>query len=121
MDLKLRIIALVAGLLVFGGVFMSLINRKINESISFFWLIIGVVSLAGGIFPQGLDYIAALFGIAYPPSIIFVAAIIILLLIVYSNSSQISLMNSKLRELSMQISILKSEQKITDNSTDENA
>ena len=118
MNIGIRIVVLIAGLIVFAGVFQSLINRKINEAISFLWMIIGLAALFAGIFPTLVERFAYTIGME-PPSLVFIFAIILLLLIVYNNTSRIAMQDAKIRELSIQLSILKSDRDNEENGVDE--
>lgn len=114
MNTTLRIFVFTVAVAVFTVVFVSLVRRKINESSSILWLSVGVLALAVGIFPDSVDYVARWMGVTYEPSLVFMTAIALLLLIVFRNNCHIATLELKVRELAMQLSIIKSEHSCSD-------
>jgi len=111
MELALRIFTLSVSVFVFAMVFYKLVKHQLNESNSILWLLIGVMTLVAGIFPQITDWLAGLVGIDYPPSLLFLGSIIIIMLISFKNSMYISRNQEKISELATIMSILKEENK----------
>ena len=66
-----------------------------------------IVMLILSIFPYSIDKIAKLFGIAYPPSLLFVFCIIFLIFIIFRNSKRITEQQEKITELAQNLAILK--------------
>lgn len=96
-----------AGLIFF--VIRLIVKRKMSESQSVLWIGIGVVAIILGIFPGLITGIADLLGIWYAPSILLLVATIGLLLILFRNTTVISVHENEIYELTIQIALLKDE------------
>lgn len=90
-------------------IYVILVVRKRKFSIkeSFWWMIATVGMLVLSIFPYSIDYLAKIFGIEYPPSLLFVFCIIFLTFINFRNSKRIAEQQEKIIELAQNVSILK--------------
>ncbi len=86
-------------------------SRIITEAQSVPWLISAIVIMLLGIFPNVVNIVSSWFGVWYPPTILFVIIIVLIVFIIFSHSSSISKMINEVSELSMQIAILKDENK----------
>jgi hypothetical protein len=86
-----------------------MVNKKMTESQSILWLIIGVIAVIIGLFPTVISFVAELLGIWYPPSIIFLIAYVGLLFIVLKNTVVISIQSNQISELFIQIALLNTE------------
>lgn len=107
MSLALKILILCCGLLVVGIVIYLLVQRKINERQSLFWIFGSVIILILSVMPKSLDVFASFFHVDYPPVLLFLFAILILLVITLYQSIQISMLQSHLRELTQYIAVFK--------------
>ena len=94
--------------------------RKNNFSIveSFFWVCGSLVVLVLSIFPTIIDFLARVFNIHYPPSLLFIFSIIFLLYINFRNSKKIAINNDKIIELGQRLAIL--DEKINSRVVDNN-
>ena len=102
---RVQFIAII-GSLVFIFLIVELIRRKkIKESFSLLWLFFGVMLLVFSIWRKGLEYFAALAGIAYPPSallLVFVAAVFFIMIQFSVILTKVSDQNKRLaQELSL--------------------
>ena len=111
MSLGIRLVILGSGALIFSGVFISLVRRRLNESASLIWMVIGATAFLASIFPGVVGWLANMLGIDYPPTLVFVMAITALLLFSYHNTTQLAVQDAKIRELTIQLSLIKSEVK----------
>ena len=109
MSLALRTLIFIVAFGVFVIVFTSLIRRKLNESSSILWLVIGFFAMIFGIYPELLSIMGDSLGIEYKPGLLFMIAIAVLLLIVFRNNCHITVLELKVRELTMQLSLMKGE------------
>lgn len=109
MSILINIGTVATGLLLIFFVIRLMVNRKMTESQSVLWLIIGVTAIIIGIFPSIITFLADLLGVWYPPSIILLIAYIGLLFIVFKNTVVISIQSNQIRELFMQITLLNME------------
>ena len=82
-------------------------KKRFSIKESFWWIIASIVMLILSIFPYSIDKLAKLFGIAYPPSLLFVFCNIFLIFIIFRNSKRISEQQEKIIELAQNVAILK--------------
>lgn len=92
-------------------VILEVRKRKFSVKESFWWMVASFVMLLLSIFPYSINYLAKIFRIAYPPSLLFVFCIIFLVFINFRNSKKISEQQEKIIELAQQVSILKDNHK----------
>ncbi len=78
---------------------------------SFWWIIASIIALILAINPYIIDSFAALIGVSYPPSLLFVMCIIFLLFILFRNSKKIFELQLRVIELGQEVAILKEQVK----------
>ena len=86
-------------------------KKKFSIKESFWWFVASVVMLLLSIFPYSINWLAKIFGVEYPPSLLFVFCIIFLTFINFRNSKKIAEQQEKIIELAQQVSILKQRDK----------
>ncbi|WP_281885351.1 DUF2304 domain-containing protein [Paenibacillus sp. YYML68] len=86
-------------------VFRLLARSKISEKLSLVWLGGSTLILVLSGNPGSLDKLAALLGVQYPPSLLFMLSTLVLLLIVLYLSIQISHLNDKLKEVAQHVAL----------------
>lgn len=106
MSILVNIFTVVTGLVLIFLVFNLIVNKKMTESQSVLWLIIGVVAIILGFFPSIITITADFLGVWYPPTIAFLIAYIGLLFIVLKNTTVISIHSNQISELFMQVALL---------------
>ncbi|MCT4542589.1 MAG: DUF2304 domain-containing protein [Vallitalea sp.] len=109
MSILVNIGTVVTGFILIFCVIRLMVNKKMTESQSILWLIIGVIAVIIGLFPTVISFVAELLGIWYPPSIIFLIAYVGLLFIVLKNTVVISIQSNQISELFIQIALLNTE------------
>ncbi|MDF2881609.1 MAG: hypothetical protein K0R54_2166 [Clostridiaceae bacterium] len=109
MSIWVNIFTVVTGFVLILYIVKSLVDKKMTESQSVLWLLIGAAAIILGIFPSIITFIANSLGIWYPPSIMFLIAYIGLLFIVLKNTTTISIQSNEISELYMQIALLNME------------
>ena len=109
MDIYLRFFCMALGLIVFIGVFSSLVKRKLGESDSILWTCISFIVIIAGCFPESINSIAEFFHIQYPPTLLFISSVVLIMFITFRNTTKIAVLNAKVRELTMQLSIINEE------------
>lgn len=82
-------------------------KNKFSIKESFWWFIASIGMLVLSIFPGIINWLAKIFGVEYPPSLLFVFCIIFLTFINFRNSKKIAEHQEKIIELAQQMSILK--------------
>lgn len=84
-------------------------KKKFSIGESFWWLFASFVMLFLSIFPYSINWLAKLFNIAYPPSLLFVFCIIFLVFMNFRNNRKIAEQQEKIIELAQHVAILESE------------
>ena len=90
-------------------------KEKLSIKESFWWMMSSLLILILAIFPYSINWIADIFGIEYPPSLLFVICIVFLLFINFRNSKRISEQQMKIIDLAQNVSLLKERIKENDN------
>lgn len=109
MSIFVNISAVAVGLILIGIVIKLVMEKRMSESQSVLWLLTGVVAIILGIFPNLLGQIASFLGIWYAPSVLLLFVCVGLLLITFFHATVISKNTDEIRELAIQIALLKEE------------
>ncbi len=106
---RIQIISII-GSIAFLAATIELIRKKmIREAYAILWLAFGLIFLFFSIWKKGLDYLAILAGIFYPPALLFLFLILALILILMQFSVVISSQNQKIKQLAQELALLKNE------------
>lgn len=83
-------------------------NRRLSEKLSLFWLLFAVGMMAGTSFgfPHYMA-LAALIGVVYPPSALFLLALLFLLMYTLYLSTAISGLNEQNKVLAQEVALLR--------------
>lgn len=81
-------------------------KKKFSIKESFWWMFGAIIMLILSIFPYSINWLAKIFGISYPPSLLFIFCIIFLVFINFRNSKRIAEQQEKIVELAQHIAIL---------------
>lgn len=100
---------IIISLFFLGVTIYSLKKRKMEFSYGLIWLLIGTFLLVIALKPKFLELLAAFFGIAYSPSLLFVWGIIFNLVMTLYLTLKLSEIKKKLIRLTQEIGITKSE------------
>ena len=109
MSERLNIILIVIAITIFIGIISLIVKRKLNEEFSFIWIIIAFVFLILAIIPEMGIKLAEYFGTILPINTFFFLAIILILFLCLYFSLKISTMTNRIKNLTQQVAILKSE------------
>lgn len=109
MSLTLQLFGILFGLGFIGVTVRALVTRRISERQSLFWLFSGVVIVFVCMFPGIAFFIADIFGVDYPPSIIFMVLFLLVIYGLFYCFRKISLLYNQSRDLAIQVSMLNSE------------
>lgn len=94
----------IAGSILFILFILYLVKKeKIDEKYSILWLIFGIIILAISIFPKIIEYIANIFEIYYPPSLLLLLGIIILIIYIVHITIVITKQNKMIIRLNQEI------------------
>lgn len=111
MSIIVNIITVAVGTGLIFIVLRLVMQKKMTEAQSVLWLMAGVVVIVLGIFPNLIKIIAEKLGIYYAPSVLWLAVAIVLFLILFRNSTVLSRHGDEIHELSIQVALLKEENK----------
>lgn len=106
-----RVYFIIISLLCLIYIINEIRKKRFSIKESFWWTFASIIMLLLSIFPYSIDKIAKIFGVAYPPSLLFVFCILFLTFINFRNSKRISEQQTKIIELAQQLSLIKSEMK----------
>jgi hypothetical protein len=84
-------------------------KKKIKEEYSLLWLSSSIVFIFFSIWRDGLEYFAALMGIAYPPAALFLILLLAIFLILIEFSINISQLSEKNKILAQELALLRNE------------
>jgi hypothetical protein len=93
-----------------GGILYLVRRDHIYIRQGLFWIAIAALSLAFAIWPYFIDTLGAIFGIAYPPTLILLAAIIMLVVKALLGDIALTQVRRDLRRLNQRIALLEAEQ-----------
>jgi len=88
-------------------IILTLVRRgKLQEKFALTWFAIGIIVVFLGLFPVIIDKIARIFGITYPPALLFAMAVGVLLiqnlyLFIFSSQNEV-----RIKELIQQVAVL---------------
>lgn len=109
MSILVNLGTILVGLILIGLVIYLMVNKKMTESQSVLWILIGIATIILGIFPTIINFVADKIGIWYAPSISFLIAYIGLLFIVFKNTVLISIQSNQINELFMEVILINKE------------
>lgn len=107
MSILINIGTILTGVLLIGIIIYLMVHKKINESQSVLWLLIGFITIVLGIFPELVIVIAEKLGVWYPPIISILVAFIVLLFITLKNTVKTSIHSDQLNELFLELTLAK--------------
>lgn len=96
-------------LLILIVVMWLLLTRRLREKYAVLWLVIGIVVLVLGIFPQLLLWLTAALGVQLPANLLFAVAIVLLLGVALHLSWELSQAEEEVRRLAEESAITRAE------------
>jgi len=105
--LYFRIFSIIGSIVLFALVIDFIRRGLLKEKYSVLWLAATVVIAVLSFKKELLDYLASIFGIAYPPSLLFIVAFIFVLLITLHFSVIISIQHEKNKRMVQELAILR--------------
>lgn len=106
MNLTLRIIILVSGLLLFFIILRLLRRKRFREELSILWLLVSISLSLGSVADLVIDPLAFVLGISYPPALIFLIFFFLVVLTMFYFSVVVSDLKSKNKELSQKVALM---------------
>ena len=105
--LYFRIFSIIGSVVLFALVIDFIRRGLLKEKYSVLWLAASVDIASLSIKKELLDYLANIFGIAYPPSLLFIVAFIFVLLITLHFSVIISIQHEKNKRIVQELALLR--------------
>lgn len=93
-------------LVIIAAVLWMLLTRQLREKYAVLWLVLGVVLLVLGLFPELLRAATAFLGVQLPVNLLFATSIAVLLGVALHLSWELSLSESESRRLAEEVAIL---------------
>lgn len=84
-------------------------RNKLPIKESFWWFMAAIAMLLLAIFPQVIDWVAQLLGIAYPPTLLLTMCVIFLLFIIFKDGRRIAKLQTQSIELEQQVALIKNQ------------
>ncbi|MFD2938165.1 DUF2304 domain-containing protein [Spirosoma flavum] len=109
LPVTIQIISLLGATLFMLAVFRLIIKGKLREEYSIIWIFCTIILIVFSIWRKGLEEIALLLGVFYPPSLIFLAAIFAITVFLVHLSAVNSKLQSQIKALTHEVAFLKQE------------
>jgi hypothetical protein len=103
---KLSLAVLISAVVVLGVVLELVRRRRLDEGYSLLWLGAGLLLVVLPLSRSLLDRLAAMFGVAYPPSALFLVGFLAITLILLYFSTVISRLARQNREAAQRLGLL---------------
>lgn len=107
MEIKLKIIGIVASLTLVILVFLLLRKKKLNESYSIFWGVISIITITIALWYDGVIIVTRFFNIDSPINGVFFIAFFLLAILSLHFSVQFTQISGKIKILAQENTILK--------------
>jgi hypothetical protein len=104
---KLTILTGVTALVLVGFIFELVRRRRLREKYAVLWIVVGVVVLALGLFPQVINSVSHLFGVADGVSLVLFCAVLFLLAVCLHLSWEVSRLEDETRVLAEEMALLR--------------
>lgn len=109
MSILINIATVFIGLSLMAIIVFLLVNKKMSESQSVLWFLIGLITIVLGLFPDIIPFVADKLGIWYPPTLSFLIAFLGLLFIVLKVTVITSVHGNQINELFLELVLAKDE------------
>jgi hypothetical protein len=106
----LHITVLVTGIALAAAILYLVRRDHLYIRQGVFWIVVALVSLGFAIWPRAIDSLGGLLGIAYPPTLLFLAAILVLVVKALFADISVTKLRRDLRRLNQRIALLEAEQ-----------
>jgi hypothetical protein len=104
--LRVSILAAIASVILFLTILELIRRRRLRERYALLWLLTAVVMLGLSLWRGGLDVVASLVGIYYPPSALFVLGSLFILVVLLHYSTVISSLADQNTILAQKLALL---------------
>ena len=106
MNPRIQIIAIIGSIGVMLLVFQLIRRRKLREEYALLWFGAGILLIGASLWRNGLEIAARLAGIAYAPSLLYLAAIAVGIVIAIHYSISLSRLADQNKRLAQEVAML---------------
>ena len=103
---RLVFMGVILSVLLIGAILVLIRTRRLQERYALLWLCAAVGVVVFGLWDSGLNFIADLFGIAYPPSALFLIVSIFLVAVIMHAVITISRLSAHIHTLAQRLALL---------------
>ena len=107
MDPRIQIIAVLGSGVILAVVFGLIRQRKLREEYALLWLGASILLIIMSLWRDLLETVARFTGVAYPPSVLFLAAIVLGFLLAMHFSVSLSRLANQNKRLTQELALLK--------------
>ena len=108
---QIQVIAIIVSVLFLLLILLLIYRERIKEEYSLLWIFFAIIFVVFSIWREGLDYLAHIIGVDYPPAALFMILLIAIFLILIEFSIIISKLSNKSKTLAQEIGMIKQELK----------
>lgn len=119
MTVRISVVAAIAALVLLVIIFELIRSRRLHERYAILWLVTGATILLFAIWRDGLDTLADIVGIAYPPSALFMLALLFILIVLLHYSTVISELSERNVRLAQDIALVEERLRLQERGTEE--
>ena len=103
---RLVLMGVVLSVLLIGGILALIRTRRLQERYALLWLGAAIGVVVFGLWDTGLGFVARLFGIAYPPSALFLIVSLFLVAVIMHAVITISRLSTHVHTLAQRLALL---------------
>lgn len=107
MEITLELLAVSITLILLFIVFRLIMKGRLRAEYSIIWILCSMILLIFSIWREGLDIVAELLGIYYPPALLFLGAILATIVFLLHLSVVSSKFQNQIKDLTQEVGILK--------------
>jgi hypothetical protein len=103
------VFGIILALVILGIVLWMLLTRRLREKYAVLWIVIAVVVLILGVFPQLLVGLTHILGVEVPANLLFSLAIVLLIGVTLHLSWELSQVEDETRRLAEEVALLRAQ------------
>ncbi|GAB3269249.1 hypothetical protein GCM10027347_39190 [Larkinella harenae] len=107
LPIKIQLFSLCGALVFMYFIARLIVKGKLREEYSIIWILCTLILLVFSVWRKGLEQIATLLGVFYPPSLIFLAAIFAITVFLVHLSLVNSRLQTQIKNLTHEVAFLK--------------
>lgn len=108
---KIQFISIIFSLFFLLLISKLIIKGKLREEYSIVWLFCTILLVIFSVWRKGLEYVATILDVSYPPALFFLGAILMILIFLIHLSIINSKQHQQIKDLAQEIALIKKQQK----------